>query len=385
MQVKVTAPGRVNLIGEHTDYNEGFVLPAAIEPAVVIEASTRAGRTISARTAGFGRPVSFPLDGLQPPQGKPAWTDYLKGICWALEGAGCTLKGADLSIKSTIPIGAGLSSSAALEVAAAAALVHLSGIEMPLDQLALLCQKAENDFVGVRCGIMDQFAVALGIAEHALLLDCRSLEYTYIPLQLGDCRLLIIDSRVKRTLGTSEYNRRREECEAAVGKLAALTRRSLLSLRDVSLEDIKIARPYLPAVFYNRSRYIVEENIRVQEAAAALRAGDLQSLGYFMGRSHAGLRDLFQVSCAELDLIVETAAGVAGVLGARMTGAGFGGCAVTLLEQAAVDEACARIKQAFSRKGWDEPRFYITAAARGVTVERVNDSSESSESKGRFF
>jgi hypothetical protein len=177
----------------------------------------------------------------------------------------------------------------------------------------------------------------------------------------------------------------REECEAAVGKLAALTRRSLLSLRDVSLEDIKIARPYLPAVFYNRSRYIVEENIRVQEAAAALRAGDLQSLGYFMGRSHAGLRDLFQVSCAELDLIVETAAGVAGVLGARMTGAGFGGCAVTLLEQAAVDEACARIKQAFSRKGWDEPRFYITAAARGVTVERVNDSSESSESKGRFF
>ena len=365
-KAQAKAPGRVNLIGEHTDYNEGWVMPAAIERAVTVQGDRRPSRQVSAVAEEYGQCAAFSLDELTPPAGKPVWIDYLKGVCRALADAGYSLSGADLSIQSTIPIGAGLSSSAALELAVAAVLTALAGVEIPLPELAQICRKAENDFVGVKCGIMDQYAVALGQTGRALLLDCRSLEYSYIPLDLGERRLLIIDSRVERTLSGSAYNRRREECEAAAGKLAQLLGRPLQSLRDVSLEEIKSAQPHLPPVLYMRSRYVVEENLRVLESAAALGAGDLQAFGYFMGRSHAGLRDLYRVSCPELDLIVQAASETPGVLGARMTGAGFGGCAVALLEKGAVDDASARIRAAFSRHGWPEPRFYLTAAADGL-------------------
>lgn len=369
MYVQVTAPGRVNLIGEHTDYNEGFVMPAAIEPAVTVRASTRRDRVVAARAEGFGT-ASFTLDGVAPPRGAAAWIDYLKGVCWVLEGAGYILRGADLSITSTIPAGAGLSSSAALELGVAAALSALAGLKIEPEELALLCRKAENEFVGVRCGIMDQFAVALGRSGQALLLDCRSRAYRHIPLELGSCRILIADSRVKRELGSSEYNRRREECEAAVAVLSKLLGRNLRSLRDVSLEELSAVQHKLPAVLLDRSRYVIEENGRVLAAAETLRAGDLRSFGCLMGLSHAGLRDLYKVSCAELDLIVETAADCPGVLGARMTGAGFGGCAVVLAEAKTVEIVRESIREAFIRRGWTEPRFYLTNAARGVTVRR---------------
>jgi galactokinase len=344
-------------------------MPAAIEPSVFVEATSRSGRMVSARIDGPGRATSFSLDRLLPPRRNPVWVDYVKGVCWALERAGYVLRGANLEIKSTIPVGAGLSSSAALELGAAAALVNLAGLTIRPAEMAMLCRSAENEFVGVRCGIMDQFAVALGRAGRALLLDCRSLAYEYIPLVLERYRLLIVDSRVSRSLAASAYNRRREECEAAVQQLAVQLGRPLRSLRDLSLEEITGAQSYLPDLLFKRSLYVVEENGRVIKAAAALRGGDLHTFGRLMGLSHAGLRDLYQVSCPLLDLIVDTAAACPGVLGARMTGAGFGGCAVVLLEAKAVELTGEKIREAFARQGWPEPRFYLTAAAPGVTVE----------------
>lgn len=369
MRVRASAPGRVNLIGEHTDYNQGLVMPVAVDMHTTVEARKGSGRRVRVSSLDFGLEGEFSLDGLEPPASPPSWLDYLKGACWVLEGAGYTLGGAVVAVRSTVPVGAGLSSSAALELAAAAALCRLNGHAVGLRELALLCQKAENEFVGVRCGIMDQFASALGRAGQALLLDCRSLELTYIPLELKGCRLLVIDSRVERTLGASAYNRRREECAALVEKLSAILGRALESLREVSLEEIRAARPFLPEVLYRRGRFVVEENIRVAASAEALRDGDWRAFGYFMKRSHAGLRDLYAVSCAELDLVVDVAAACPGVWGSRMTGAGFGGCAVALVENGAVAETEKMITGAFARRGWREPRFYCTGAAPGLSVE----------------
>ena len=372
MKVKATAPGRINLIGEHTDYNEGFVMPAAIDYAVTVEAAPRKERCITAVSEGFGGSETFSLDQLERDAGEIRWVDYIKGVCRAFEKAGYQLSGAYLSISSRVPVGAGLSSSAALEVAVAAALAGLSGHQLAPRELALLCWQAENEYVGVRCGVMDQFAAALSRSGSALLLDCRTLEYEYIPLPLKQYRLMIADSRVPRRLAASEYNRRREECEAAVEQLAGLLGRPLRSLRDVNKTEINKVEGMLPALLAQRSRYVVEENERVIAAAAALRAGRLQDFGRLMVLSHAGLRDLYQVSCPELDLIVETAVRCPDVLGARMTGAGFGGCAIVLLKDEAVAEIKRRLGEAFARRGWRKPHFYLTSAAAGLTVSRTS-------------
>ena len=370
MKVCAVAPGRVNLIGEHTDYNEGFVMPAAIDYTVTAEAAARPERCITVYSEGFGEGESFSLDRLERDAGEVRWIDYIKGVCWTLEKGGYRLCGAHLSISSRVPVGAGLSSSAALEVAAAAALAALSGHALAPRELALLCWQAENEYVGVRCGVMDQFAVAQSRSGSALLLDCRTLEHQHIPLPLDRCRLLIVDSRVPRSLAASEYNRRRAECEAAVEQLSGLLGRPLRSLRDVSSEEINRVEEMLPPPLGQRSRYVIEENERVAAAAAALRAGKLQEFGRLMFQSHAGLRDLYQVSCPELDLIVETAMGTPGVLGARMTGAGFGGCAIVLLEAEAAAEVEQRLGEAFARRGWRKPHFYLTSAADGLNVSR---------------
>ena len=292
----------------------------------------RQDRRITASALPLNRQAAFDLEELAPVSGRPRWIDYIKGVCWALREAGYPVPGADLKIRSSIPIGSGLSSSAALEVGVAVALNALSGTELPLLETALLCQKAENQYVGVRCGIMDQMAVALGREGHALLIDCRSLEYSHIPFSPEGCRLLIVDSRVQRSLGASEYNRRREECEEALEQLAKITGRSFPSLREVKPEDLREAEGRLPELLFRRSRYVVEENRRVEDSARALRAGDYAAFGELMKGSHLGLRDLYQVSCAELDLIVETALAVPGVLGARMTGAGFGAVPLSWLK-----------------------------------------------------
>lgn len=370
MKARAAAPGRVNLIGEHTDYNEGFVLPAAIDYAVTVEATVRKERIITARSGNYGGSETFSLDRLEDRDASKAvrWIDYLKAVCWSFAKAGYRLEGAHLGISSRVPAGAGLSSSAALEVAVAAALAGLSGLELERRELALLCWRAENDYIGVRCGIMDQFAAALSRPGQALLLDCRTLEYEHIPLTAGRYRLMIVDTRVPRTLAASEYNRRREECEAAVEQLSGLLKRPLRSLRDLKESELGGVEERLPEPLGRRSRYVVEENERVKQAAAALRGGRIEEYGRLMGPSHAGLRDLYEVSSPELDLIVETAASIPGVLGARMTGAGFGGCAIVLLEQSATPLLKQRLGEAFARRRWREPLFYPTAAAAGLTL-----------------
>lgn len=366
MKFKVTAPGRVNLIGEHTDYNLGFVMPAAIDLFLELTYESHSESTVTAFAEGFGPAESFSLNNLEPVQGSANWVDYIKAVYWAFQTAGYRPRGAFLSLISAIPVAAGLSSSAALELALAKAITVAEGFEIALPELALICQRAENDFVGVHCGIMDQYAVALGCADKALLLDCRSLDYSYIPLELGSLQLLIADSRVERSLAASAYNLRRKECEEALTIISSVNSQPLESLRDVTLEMIKDARPYLSDRLYRRSRYVVEENIRVMEAAVALRRDDFLSFGYFMKRSHAGLRDLYEVSCPELDLIVARAIESDAVLGARMTGAGFGGCAVLLVEGEAVSEISRRLKEAFASANLVEPLFYQTSAAQGV-------------------
>ncbi len=369
MKIKSIAPGRVNLIGEHTDYNQGWVMPVAIDLKLTVSLILRPDRSFYATASGFAETQSFNLENLQPVQGKPAWIDYLKAVCWALEKNGFRLSGAEIAITSDIPIGAGLSSSAALELAVAGALNKALHLNIDPQRLALICQQAENEYVGVRCGIMDQYAIVLGRAGKALLLDCQSLNYSFIPFKLHQYGLLIVDSRVRRALSVSDYNRRREECEEAVRLIGHYMGRTFNSLREISLEDLKSVKGYLPKLLYQRSRYILEENARVLAAAAALQENDLVSFGYLLKRSHAGLRDLYAVSCPELDLIVDTAASDQEVLGARMTGAGFGGCVVILLRKAAVDRVSAGIDQAFIKNGWLCPVYYITTAAEGLTVE----------------
>ncbi len=373
MIYKAIAPGRVNLIGEHTDYNQGFVLPMAISLAIKLtgEKNPALNRNITAYAKEYNDEQTFSLDHLRPLQGDPGWIDYIRSVCWALEDQGCNLEGATLKIESNIPVGAGLSSSAALELATAGALAAANGCNFSLAELALLCQKAENEFVGVQCGIMDQYAVALGQENRALFLDCRNLAYELIPLELKDHQLLVVDSRVERALSSSAYNRRREECEEAVQKLAVIHGKNFQALRDVSLDQIEAAKSKLSGVLYKRSLYVIEENNRVNEAVTALKAGALDKFGYLMVRSHAGLRDLYEVSCPELDLIVDIAMQVDGVLGARMTGAGFGGCALVLLEKKAVDYVKAQIKAAFAALNWRNPNFYLTSAVNGLSVEKL--------------
>ncbi len=370
MKIKSVAPGRVNLIGEHTDYNRGWVLPVAIELQLTVNLALRSERAIIATASGYEGQQSFSLDNLLPVQGRPGWIDYVKAVCWALEKNGFRHGGAELDIHSKIPVGAGLSSSAALELAVAGALNEAYNLGIDPQSLASICQQAENEYVGVRCGIMDQYAIALGRAGQSLLLDCQSLDYSYVPFELGHYRLLIVDSRVKRTLDASAYNRRREECEEAVKRIGVFLGQKYISLREICLENLKQVKNYLPKLLYQRSRYIIEENARVLAAATALGENDLASFGCLLKRSHAGLRDLYAVSCPELDLIVDTAVADQDVLGAKMTGAGFGGSAIILLHQAAVGRISRSVDRSFARYGWPSPVYYLTDAAGGLAVER---------------
>jgi galactokinase len=371
MIYKAVVPGRVNLIGEHTDYNQGMVMPAAIDLYLTLICEPRAGRIITVFSENYDQEADFSLDDLVPINGDPGWVDYIRAVCWALENSGYPLTGASLNISSSIPVGSGLSSSAALEIAVAMSLAAACKYDLSPSEMAVLCQKGENSFVGVHSGIMDQYAVALARREAALLLDCRNLHYNYLPLVLDGFILLIIDSRVKRSLAVSAYNRRRAECEEAVRKMSGLLKKRISSLRDVTLDDIKEARHGLPDLLYRRARYVVEENLRVMEAAEALNSSDLHSFGYLMNRSHSGLRDLYEVSCPELDLIVDTASDCPGVLGARMTGAGFGGCAVALIEAEFAEKVSMAVKDAFRSNNWPVPIIYKTFAAQGACLEGI--------------
>ena len=357
------APGRVNLIGEHTDYNEGFVLPAAIGFSCWVAIAPRSDRKLVFHSESFSESIEANLDRLAA-HGQGKWHDYPIGIAFTLEKAGIPLRGANAYISGNVPLGAGLSSSAAVEVATGYALLAVSDYPIDLKQLALLCQRAENEFVGARSGIMDQYVSCFGQQGHALLLDCRSLESRALPLP-PSVHLVICNTMVKHQLGASEYNTRRAECEGAVRRLAAALP-GIHSLRDVSLPQLKQHRARLTDTLYKRCRHVITENDRVQNFASALQRGDVASLGPLMAESHRSLRDDYEVSCRELDVMVEIASRQHGVYGARMTGGGFGGCTINLVDSAQSTEFQRRVSAEYAAAIGIHPDIYICQASQGA-------------------
>lgn len=357
------APGRVNLIGEHTDYNEGFVMPAAIGFSTFVTASPRNDRKVLLFSEHFSEEVEFNLD---DPNLKATghWSDYPIGVAVTLERAGYRLKGARLKIRSEVPIGSGLSSSAAIEVATCYALVSNSGLSVDAVEMAKLCQRAENEFVGMRCGIMDQFVSCCGRAGKALMLDCRSLDHKLLPLP-RQTRLVICNTMVKHSLAASAYNQRRAECEAGVRHFAH-SLPNVRALRDVTEADLKLYGSDLSEVVYRRCRHVITENARVLDAAKALEEEDLEAFGRLMNESHRSLRDDYEVSCRELDVMVELARECDGVYGARMTGGGFGGCTVNLVNVEKVDAFKRTVAQGYTEATRLAPEIYICNAANGA-------------------
>jgi len=357
-----SAPGRVNLIGEHTDYNDGFVLPSAVGFYTSIAVSLRNDRKLLLRSTQFEEPFEFELDSLPPRLGQ--WCDYPLGVAWVLEEAGYGSPGANLLIHGDVPIGAGLSSSAAIEVATAFALVSLTGTRIPLPDLAKLCRKAENEFVGARVGIMDQFISCLGKEGHALLLDCRSLAFDLVPIP-DNVKLVICNTLVKHELSGGEYNVRRQQCEEGVNMLSRFFP-GIKALRDVSTEQLRAHATDLSPVIYKRCRHVVEENERTKQAAQLFQAGDLGGVGKLMEESHRSLRDLYEVSCRELDIMVEAAQGLPGFYGGRMTGGGFGGCTVNLVESPQAESFAREVARRYQSQTGIAPPTYICSPANGA-------------------
>jgi galactokinase len=357
------APGRVNLIGEHTDYNDGFVMPAAIGFYTTIAASARADRRICVYSVDFAESAEFSLDDLIPSP-TDHWTDYVRGVAGMLLAKGAPLQGASLVIKGEVPIGAGLSSSAAIEVATAFALLGVAGIALDRRVIAAICQRAEHEYAGTKCGIMDQFISCFGQANHALLLDCRSLEYKPLALASG-VRIVICNTMVKHELASGEYNARRVDCEAGVKFLQGFLPH-VRALRDVSLSQLEEFGSGMPDRIYRRCRHVLGENERTIGAASALEGGDLVRFGVLMGESHASLRDDYEVSCRELDLIVELAGECPGVFGSRMTGGGFGGCTVNLIEEDAVGSFQRDVSSRYEAAVGVHPDIYVCMAADGA-------------------
>lgn len=357
-------PGRVNLIGEHTDYNLGFVMPAAIDLYCSVAIAPRRDRELHVYSAQFAEKFVCDLE-LPSPSPRGDWSDYVIGTAIALENSGRRLRGANLVVSGDVPLGSGLSSSAAIEVSTGAALLNVSGHTIDRMQLALACQRAENEFVGARCGIMDQFISAHGQTGHALMLDCRSLEATALPIP-ADLRLLVSNTGVKHQHAAGEYNARRRQCEEGV-RLLSSALPDLQSLRDVGAAQLEQHKHLLPDLTYKRCQHVVTENERVLQMANALTNGNLASVGKLMADSHRSLRDDYDVSCAELDTMVEIAAGLPGVIGARMTGGGFGGCTVNLVDAPAADSVERELAAQYQARTGIHPETYILNATDGVT------------------
>jgi galactokinase len=365
------APGRVNLIGEHTDYNDGFVMPAAIGFYCWVAAGPRRDRKLVVSSQEFPEQIEVELgeESLRP---SGTWSDYSVGVAAQLEKEGFGLSGANLLIHGEVPIGAGLSSSASIEVATGIALAEESGLSIERTRLARICQQAENEFVGMRCGIMDQFISLHGRANRALMLDCRSLQFELVPIP-ESVRLVICNTGVKHKLAGGEYNRRREECEEAVRFLAKALP-NIRALRDVNREQLEQHRGLLSEVAYKRALHIVTENERVLNGMEALRTGDLLQFGGYMADSHVSLRDMFEVSCAELDLMVELANRERGVFGARMTGGGFGGATINLVDARCAAGFAENVAKAYQEKTGIACATYVCMPAEGAS--RVESAEE---------
>lgn len=369
----VRAPGRVNLIGEHTDYNNGFVLPAAIDKEICFAVALNDRPEARLYSVDQDEHYTLQLNEVQP--GNPQWTNYLKGVVAGFQQRGITVPGFDCAFGGDVPIGAGLSSSAAVECGLAFALNELLGAGFSRMELALIGQQAEHQFAGVRSGLMDQFASLFGKADHVVRLDCRSLDYEYFPFDTATCHIVLCNSGVKHSLASSEYNTRRQECEKGVQILQQYYP-EVESLRDVTPEQLEQHREELGDVVYQRCSYVVRENQRVEAACQHLIQGDLAAFGQEMYASHAGLRDNYEVSCRELDVLVEIARETPGVLGSRMMGGGFGGCTINLVPTELVDSFCERAAAEYQSRLGLPLETYKTSIVGGVATIAASVESD---------
>jgi galactokinase len=364
LALRCAAPGRVNLIGEHTDYSGGFVMPAAIDFRTVATIRARQDPTILLYSENKKERVSFSLDPLHA-VARQHWSDYPMGVAWSLAQEGVRTGGFELSLAGDVPLGAGLSSSASIEVATALALLELAQVKMPLATIALACQRAENAFVGAQSGIMDQFIACAGQQDHALLLDCRSLEYRLLPIP-PHVRLIICNSMVKHEHAGGQYNVRRAEVEEGT-RILQQRWPAILALRDVSEEQLVECRQLMPDNVFRRCRHIITENHRTQLAASALERGDLAAFGDLMAAAHRSIRDDFEASCGELDTLVEIAAAIPGCYGARMTGGGFGGCTINLVDESRAESFRAAIRTQYRKATGIEADIYLCRASAGAS------------------
>jgi galactokinase len=366
-----SAPGRVNLIGEHTDYNDGFVLPMAIEKEIVMLGQLRNDRRVRVFDFGYNTEIDFSLDKLIPLR-KNTWANYLMGVVDEIQKAGYILQGANLIFRSNVPRKAGLSSSAALEVVAALAMAKLNSSDIEPLEMAYLCRRAENNFVGVACGIMDQYISCLGQKNHALFIDCRSNNYELIPFKGHNYQIVICNSKIQRSLVNSEYNKRREECRIAVELFNHKLTSEIRALRDVTIDEYKKYQGQLPETIARRARHVISENYRVQAGVQALREENFSAFGKLMVESHRSLKNDYEVSCAELDLLVDLALKQEGVLGARMTGAGFGGCTVNLLKRDYIDAFKKSVKNEYKKITGINPDICVSRPAEGAKVIKLS-------------
>lgn len=359
------SPGRVNLLGEHTDYNEGYVLPAAIDKNIYIAISKRADDAIHLYAVDFKESYTVTLDNLQKAQ--KHWPNYILGVVDQLLKKGFRLSGFNLVIDGDVPIGAGLSSSAAVECATIFALNDLFALGMSRLEMVPLAQQAEHVFAGVKCGIMDQFASMFGKKDHVIKLDCRSLEYKYVPLKLEGYKLVLFNTNVKHNLAASAYNDRRQQCEKGVSMIA-VHQPEVVSLRDANMAMLKkYVEPFEPLI-YQRCKYVIQENERLLGACEDLERGDLTALGKKMFETHQGLSYLYEVSCKELDFLVEYVKRVPGVAGARMMGGGFGGCTINLVEEAVIEKLSADISKAYQETMNLPLTVYIASVENGTSA-----------------
>ena len=342
------APGRVNLIGEYTDFNDGYVMPMTIDRGIYVAIRKRSDNQVRVASVRYSELIEYDLDDFSAPT-PGSWSSYVFGVVEELRLRGLLDSGFEAVVDGNVNLGAGLSSSAALEVATAVSLQEVFGFEMEPVDMVKLCQHVEHSYANVLCGIMDQFACRIGQKDHALFLDCRSLDYENVPVALGDHRIVIVSSEVKRSLASSAYNTRRAECQEAVDHFVQFDP-GIESLRDVSADMFEENGDELSANARRRSRHVIAENQRVLNAVASLKAGQLAEFGRLMIESHKSLRDDFEVSCPELDLLVELADNTDGVLGSRMTGAGFGGCTVSLIHQDAVELLISRLNNDYTAR-----------------------------------
>ncbi len=363
--IELRSPGRVNLIGEHTDYNDGFVFPAAINLEIRGLAAVRDDSRVNVYSMDFNEFKSFDINNDLKKEG--SWIDYIKGVIVELKKTGKITKGADIVYNSNLPVGSGLSSSAAFEVINAILFSKINDIDLSLREIALLSQRAENKFIGVNCGIMDQFSIALGKKDSALFLDTKTLNYEIVSLNMKGYKIVISNTNKPRELSSSAYNERREQCETAVSILKK-NNYDISSLRDLNSSQLKEISSILPEINFKRVKHVVEENERVLKSVEYLKSGALKSFGKLLNESHKSLRDYYEVSCNELDILVEEAMKIEGTLGSRMTGAGFGGCTISIVKEDMIEDFVENVGRNYLKRTGLKADFYISEAVNGAEI-----------------